>query len=205
VGYSMGAAISLDLALGAAGYGLPAPRALDLLAPGDAPAVARGAAGRPIIGDIGRLPRGLPVVVMAGAEDTQIGLPTGRAVFARMCQILPDRRVLMVLPGDSHDGVTVHAGHGAPGAPDSRYDFALTDENFPVFLAGRAEFPVSVSLNQLDYFGYWKVVDALVEGLRSGALPAVVFGHGDPWRVYLGRWPDGTPFKPMRLEDPCGR
>jgi hypothetical protein len=140
---------------------------------------------------------------MAGEQDTQIGLPTARAVFARLCQIYPDRRVLMVLPGDSHDGVTVHAGHGSPGAPDPRYDFPLTDENFPVLLQGQPSFPVSLSLNQLDFYGYWKVIDALAGSLATGALPAAVFGHGDPAELYLGTWPDGTPFKPIRLENPC--
>ncbi len=203
IGYSMGAAISLDLALHPARYGLPAPRALVLMAPGDAPAVATGPAGRPIIGHLALLPRTLPVAVMAGAQDTQIGLPTARAVFARLCQIYPDRRVLMVLPGDSHDGVTVHAGHGSPGAPDSRYDFPLTDENFPVLLQGQPSFPVSVSLNQLDFYGYWKVIDALADSVATGGLPSVVFGHGDPAQLDLGTWPDGTPFKPIRLDNPC--
>jgi len=200
----MGAAISLDLALHPARYGVPAPRALVLMAPGDAPAVATGAAGRPIIGNLRLLPRTLPVAVMAGEQDTQIGLPTARAVYARLCRILPDRRVLLVLPGDSHDGVTVHAGHGSPGAPDERYDFALTDEDFPVVLRGEASFPVSVSLNQLDFYGYWKVIDAMADGLADGALPSVVFGRGDKARLDLGFWPDGTKFKPMRVENPCG-
>lgn len=203
VGYSMGAAISLDLAIDPARYGLPAPRALALMAPGDAPAVATGAAGRPIIGNLSRLRRTLPVAILTGEEDTQIGLPTARAVFARLCHILPDRRVLLVLPGDSHDGVTVHAGHGSPGAPDPRYDFPLTDENFPLRLPGQPNFPVSVSLNQLDYYGYWKVIDALADSLPTHTLPQVLFGHNDPAQLYLGTWPDGTAYEPMHAENPC--
>jgi dienelactone hydrolase len=203
-GYSMGAAISLDLAIAPNRYGLPPPRALVLLAPGDAPAVATGAAGRPIIGNLSRLPRTLPVAIMAGAQDTQIGLPTGRALAARLCHvILPDRLALLVLPGDSHDGVTVHAGHGSPGAPDPRYDFALTDQDFPKLLPGESGFPPSPSLNQLDFYGYWKVTDALADSLPTDALPPVVFGHGTAAQLDLGTWPDGTPFKPMRLETPC--
>jgi acetyl esterase/lipase len=203
VGYSMGAAISLDLAIDPARYGLPAPRALDLMAPGDAPAVATGPAGRPIIGDISRLPRTLPVAVLAGEEDTQIGLPTARAVFGRICHILPDRRVLLILPGDFHNGVTVHAGHGSPGAPDPRYDFPLTDENFPLLLPGQPNFPPSVSLNQLDFYGYWKIIDALADSLPTNTLPPIVFGHNNAAQLYLGTWPDGTPFKPMHQENPC--
>jgi hypothetical protein len=34
-------------------------------------------------------------------------------------------------------------------------------------------------------------------------LPRVVFGHGDPAQLYLGSWPDGTPFAPMHVETVC--
>jgi acetyl esterase/lipase len=202
-GYSMGAAISLDLALAPARYGLPPPRAMVLLAPGDAPAVATGPEAASIIGDLRHLPKTLPIAVMTGAQDTQIGLPTARAIFPRLCRILPDRRVLMILPGDAHDGVAVHAQHGAPGAPDPRYDFALSDQNFPRLLQGEPGFAVSPSLNQLDFYGFWKVTDALIASLPYGKPPSVVFGHGTPAQLYLGAWPDGAPYQQMRLEDPC--
>ncbi len=204
LGYSMGAAISLDLALGPNRFGLPAPDALLLLAPGDAPAVATGPAGRSIIGPVELLPKTLPIAIMTGAEDTQIGLPTARALMARVCHAAPGRRVLMVLPGDSHNGVTVHARHGAPGAPDPRYDFPLTDENFPVTLPGQPAYAASPSLNQLDFYGFWKVADSLLDGFASFQPPGIVFGNGTPAQLYLGAWPDGTPFMPMHLENPCG-
>jgi dienelactone hydrolase len=200
-GYSMGAAISLDLALAPSRYGLPAPRALLLLAPGDAPAVATGAAGRPIIGEVERLPKTLPIVLMTGAQDTQIGLPTARALFARLCHARA--RVLFVLPGDTHDGVTVHAQHGSPGAPDPRYDFDLTDEDFPITLPGQPQFAASPSLNQLDFYGYWKVADALLGSLAGGQLPSVVFGNRNVAQRYMGDWPDGTPYTPAAVTPAC--
>ncbi len=202
-GYSMGAAISLDLALEPDRYGLPPPDALLLLAPGDAPAVATGPAGRSIIRNVRLLPRTLPIAMMTGAEDTQIGLPTARALMAKLCRAAPGRRVLMVLPGDSHDGVTVHARHGAPGAPDPRYDFPLTDENFPVLLPGQPQYAVSPSLNQLDFYGFWKVADALLDSFVTGQPPSDVFGNGTPAQLYLGTWPEGTPFKQIQLENSC--
>ncbi|GAA5263702.1 hypothetical protein ACOSOMT5_P0122 [Acidiphilium sp. MT5] len=203
VGYSMGAAISLDFAIARGHDGVPAPRAMVLMAPGDAPDVATGPAGRSIIGDLRRLPPDLPIAVMAGAQDTSIGLPTARALFKRMCGVRADRRVLMVLPGASHDGVVVHSEHGAPGAPDRRYNFPLSDQDFPKFLPGQAGFPKSVSINQLDFFGFWKVIDAMVIGLDHRTLPSVVFDQQNPGQRYLGVWADGTPFPPIRIEDPC--
>ncbi len=203
VGYSMGASISLDIAISPDEYGLPAPRALILLAPGDASAVATGAQARSIIGDLSQLPRTLPIAVMTGEEDTSIGLPTARRIFKRLCRIRADRRVLMVLPGDSEGGAIVHSQHGSPGAPDPRYDFPLEDENFPRIFLRQPSFAASPSLNQLDVYGFWKVIDALVTSLPAGTLPREVFGHGDAAQTYLGAWPDGRPFKLIKIETPC--
>jgi pimeloyl-ACP methyl ester carboxylesterase len=203
VGYSMGAAISLNLAIRPDHFGLPAPNALLLLAPGDAYHVTKGDAAKSIIGQVETLPDSLPVAVMTGSADTTIGLPTARLLFARMCGIRPDRRVLMVLPSDQHGGTEVHSGHGAPGAPDSRYDFASGEENFPRTFSGHEGFEASASLNQLDYYGFWKVLDALVDSLPTHSLPDVVFGQGTPEQLFLGAWPDGTAYKPIQLENPC--
>jgi dienelactone hydrolase len=202
-GFSMGAAISLNLALRPAAHHLPAPRALALIAPGDAHHVTRGPDGRSIIGPVERLPADLPVALLTGAADTSIGLPTARALAARLCGIRADRRVLMVLPSGEHDGQKVNAGHGSPGAPDSRYDFALTSQDIPARIPGRSGFEASASLNQLDFYGYWKVVDALIDGLEQGHLSDAVFGDGTPQQLYLGRWPDGEPYPAAQIEQRC--
>jgi dienelactone hydrolase len=203
VGYSMGAAISLNLALDPASHGLPAPRALVLEAPGDAYHVAHGDDARSIIGEVEKLPADLPVAILTGSADTSIGLPTARKLAARLCQIRADRRVLMVLPSDQHAGKNVHAAHGSPGAPDTRYDFALKRNDIPTRIPGRDGFEASGSLNQLDFYGYWKVIDAMVDSLPDGGLPDAVFGNGTPAQRYLGMWPDGTPYTPATVENPC--
>jgi len=202
-GYSMGATIALNLALDPAAYHLPAPRALMLVAPGNAHHVVHGPEGRSIIGPVEQLPSRLPIALLTGEADTSIGLPTARLLAARLCGIRADRRVLMVLPSGEHDGRKVKAGHGSPGAPDSRYDFALTREDIPTRIPGRSGFEASASLNQLDFYGYWKVIDALTDSLEKGELPASVFGDGTPQQTYLGRWPDGTPYPPAQIENMC--
>jgi dienelactone hydrolase len=202
-GFSMGAAISINLAIRPDHYGLPAPRALMLAAPGDAHHVVHGPEAKSIIGPIDQLPSSLPVAVLTGEADTDIGVPTARLVFSRMCGIQSDRRVLMILPSDEHGAGKVNAAHGSPGAPDSRYDFELTRRSFPSQIAGRKGFEESPSMNQLDFFGYWKVLDALIDDAAPRQLPSVVFGRGTPEQLFLGAWPDGVPFKKIRLEDHC--
>jgi len=214
-GYSMGAAISLNLALDPARHALPAPRALMLVAPGDACHVAHGEEARSIIGPVENLPEDLPIAILAGEADTSIGLPTARLLHQRLCaasdkedeaENAPRALSLMILPSAEHEGKKVNAGHGSPGAPDSRYDFALTRHDIPARIPGRAGFEASASLNQLDFYGYWKVLDALIDHLASGngALPDSVFGPGTPQQRYLGHWADGTPYPPAQIV-PCER
>jgi acetyl esterase/lipase len=202
-GYSMGAAISINLAINPKKYGLPAPRAMMLAAPGDAYHVANGLRGKSIIGPLKDLPATLPVAVVTGRKDSEIGLPTARKLFSQMCHIQPDRRVLMILPSDEHAGRRIAAGHGSPGAPDSRYDFKLNGRNFPSRIPGEKGFEKSASLNALDFYGYWKVLDSLIDDSAVRRLPSVVFGEGTDEQLSLGAWPDGTPFKKITLENPC--
>jgi dienelactone hydrolase len=202
-GFSMGVAISLNLALNPQRYGLPPPDALVLTAPGDAYHVAHGELAKSIIGPVQLLPPALPIAILTGEADP-IGLPTARRLMGKLCHIPRERRVLMVLPSDEHQGRKVTAGHGSPGAPDSRYDFDPARRDVPATLPGRPAYEASGSLNQLDFHGYWKVIDGVLDSLRLGELQPVVFGLGLPDQLSLGAWPDGTPFKPLRLEDPCG-
>ena len=209
----MGAAISLKLAATASVERLPAPQALVLAAPGDAYHVARGVDAKSIWPRLSTLRSTLPVAIVTGEEDKAIGLPTARMLAAGLCGVTrPDRRVLFILPADQHDATTVHAGHGSPGAPDTRYDFDLRtpDSAIPALLRGRAGFEVSASLNQLDFFGYWRVLDAVIDSLvesPSTSLhyqpPPSVFRPGTPGQTSLGTWPDGTPYKAAKVENPC--
>jgi len=211
-GYSMGAAIALNLAAHASAEHLPAAQALVLAAPGDAYHVAQGKNAKSIWPTLTELPATLPLAIVTGQDDYAIGLPTGRKLATALCAATkPDRRVLLVLPADQHAGSKVSSGHGAPGSPDSRYDFELTTPRakLPKIIAGRTGFEISVSLNQLDFFGFWRVLDALIDSVAAAPStsshyvpPAQVFSN-IPAQTYLGTWADGTPYKPAQVENPC--
>ncbi len=202
LGFSMGAAISLNLALAPERYGLPAPQALLLLAPGDAHHVAKGELARSIIGRIERLPANLPVVIATGAADTAIGVPTARALAARLCHLPASQRTLLLFPSDEHNGARVLAGHGSPGAPDSRYDFPDSRAPVPGQIPGRNSFEASASLNQLDYYGYWRLAGGLLDWVAGSTYPHTIFGKTAENR-FLGLWPDGKPYAAASPEDPC--
>jgi len=211
-GYSMGAAISLKLAATIASTLLPTPQALVLVAPGDSYHIAKGDEAKSIWPVLQDLPPTLPIAIVAGEDDKAIGLPTGRKLAGLICATKADRRVLLVMPGDEHEGKKVGAGHGSPGAPDSRYDIDLATPlaKVPTHMEDRKGFEESASLNQLDFFGYWKVLDAVIDSLVAAPStsaryvpPAIVFRSGTPGQLYLGTWPDGTPYRQAHVEDPC--
>ena len=212
-GYSMGAAIALNLAVQADTERLPAAQALVLVAPGDAIHVAQGEKARSIWPNLKQLPATLPIAIVTGQDDFAIGLPSARKLAAGLCNvIMPDRRVLLILPADEHAGSKVSSGHGAVGSPDSRYDMEPTTPRakLPKIIAGRMGYEPSVSLNQLDFFGFWRVLDAVIDSLAAAPStssryvpPAEVFVTGTPAQTYLGTWADGTVYKPALVEDPC--
>lgn len=202
LGYSMGAAISLNLALAPQDYKLPAPHALMLIAPGDAYHVVHGPESKSIYGEVEKLPAELPTVLVSGLADTSIGVPTARKLAARMCHL--KKRVLIMFPSDADGGHDVAAGHGSPGAPDKRYNFS--DVRKPVvegtLIAGRADFEPSGSLNQLDYYGYWRLATRLADYVGGKPLPEEVFGNGEENR-YLGVWPSGKEYAKAQIENVC--
>lgn len=203
LGFSMGASIALNLAIDPQRYGLPAPKALLLISPGDARHVAHGPLATSIIGHVEALPATLPTVLVTGQADTSIGVPTARALAARMCHLPEQHRLLILFPSDSHAGTKIQAGHGSPGSPDSRYDFPDSRARVTASIPWKEGFEPSGSLNLLDYYGYWRIATTLADFVTTGEYPVQLFDRQNPANHFLGRWPDGTPYARPTLEDPC--
>ncbi len=202
-GFSMGASISLNFALNQQKSGIPAPRALVLVAPGEPHHVARGAEAVPIAGRIENLWADLPVFIVSGAADTSIGVPTAKAWTARLCHLPRSHRNLLLLPSDTDNGNRISAGHGSPGAPDSRFDFPNANAAIPARIAAREGFESSGSLNQLDFYGYWRITMALFDYVAGGPYPTELFTPQSVENSFLGLWPNGAPYASAIEEDPC--
>jgi hypothetical protein len=95
------------------------------------------------------------------------------------------------------------AGHGAPGSPDSRYDFPDSSAAVPAQIAGTEDFEASASLNQLDFHGFWRLSLGLLDHVSTGSDVSILFSRTAPENRYLGTWPSGKPFAEARIEDPC--
>lgn len=200
-GFSIGSAISVNLALVPEDYGLPPADALIMIAPGDAYHLKLSQSFGSIYRSLEDLPASLPVVIMSGQED-DIGLPTAHLLYNRLQHIPREKRIFYILPPSQQGTRKIAAGHGSPGAPDSRYNFPLEQQRFPSVIQGQAQYEQSASLNQLDFFGYWKIIDGLLDGLKNdGQFPDFVFGTGSPRQLSLGGWNDGTRLNPMKIQE----
>ena len=202
-GFSMGAAISTNFATRHAELGIPSPRAVVLVAPGDAYHVVRGNESAPIVGQLESIPPKLPIFLVSGAADNSIGVPTARTWAARLCHLPRSHRTLLFLPSHSDAGQQISSAHGSPGAPDSRFDFPDATATVPQRIAGRDSFETSGSLNVLDFYGYWRITMAMFDYVAGGAYPTVLFTPKSPENRFLGVWPSGKPYAAAVEEEVC--
>ena len=85
-------------------------------------------------------------------------------------------RNYIILKSDSTHTPALFAGHAAPSG------------------AAGGE-----STDNLDYYGIWRLADALCDYTFNGnaAARAVAFGSGGPQQRFMGRWPDGAPVREL--------
>ncbi len=202
-GFSMGASLSMRFATQNQVHALPAPRAMVLVAPGEPHHVVRGAASSPIAGEIESLPKDIPTFIITGNADNSIGVPTARAWSQRLCHLPSTHRKLLLLPSDGENGRRISAGHGSPGAPDSRFDFPDSTQAVTTRIAAINGFEESPSLNQLDFYGYWRVSMAMLDYVAGSTYPFELFLPNTLENKFLGLLPSGRPYAAAMEEDHC--
>ncbi len=202
-GFSMGASISTNFAIRHNELRIPAPRAVVLVAPGDAYHVVHGAESAPTVARLELIPPTLPIFLVSGAADTSIGVPTARAWAARLCHMPRSHRTLLMLPSHSDGCQQISSAHGSPGAPDSRFDFPDATATVPARIAGRDGFESSGSLNVLDFYGYWRITMAMFDYVAGGPYPTALFTPKSPENRFLGVWPSGKPYAAAVEEEVC--
>ncbi|MCA1601951.1 MAG: alpha/beta hydrolase fold domain-containing protein [Acidobacteria bacterium] len=165
VGHSLGGVISANIAARAARGGLPEPRALMVVQPGDSN--TSGFIGRRLPGireDYGSIPRDILLLVVVGDEDRLVGTQAARQIFQSVSHI-PARNKEFVMFRSSHQRspplVADHFSPLAPSPPDqSRQRFRLFRRRSGGFAKGETD--------ALDLNGYWKLFDALTDAAFYG-------------------------------------
>jgi acetyl esterase/lipase len=174
IGHSAGGNLSAQMAAVAAESGLPTPRSLVVLMPGE---VKTSLEPR-----MAQIPSTTLLVVVAAEHDRVVGDLRARQIFAAATAVPPSRKKYVFYRTDRHGSPNLVADHLSPSAALALFD---TGEGpFRSLQMTEAEF------NAFDGLGFWRLADLTIEAGFNGQTLDEATHFGDKFRD-LGRWSDG--------------
>jgi dienelactone hydrolase len=162
-GHSVGGVQVVNYAVAARDEGLPMAKAVMSVEPGQGP--ERGLKLVPMR-DAATMPAETKLLVVIGDSDGLVGSESARAIW-RATKHVTDRAFITV-QSDAHGSPPLNANHLAP------------------ISWNRA------AIDALDWLGYWRTFDALMDAAFSGKPLAV--------DLAMGAWSDGVPVMPLKVE-----
>ena len=174
VGHSVGGVLAPNVAALARQSGLASPKAVMSVEPGKTPI--------PPMEDLSLISSDTLLLVVVGDQD---GIPRGDSlrIFNRTTQIPLENKDYITLGSDDH------------GQP------ALTADHFaPICFTEGGRIMSGFGTDSLDYYGTWKLFDALTDAAFYGKNREYALGN-TPEQRYMGTWSDGTPVKEMEVTD----
>jgi acetyl esterase/lipase len=188
VGHSTGGILAANLAARAEAEDLPVPRAVFCVLPGstDTSRLAHIA-----LDDLSSIPEGTLMLTLAGDADSISGENDARRIYREALRVPATDKDLLILASDAHGEPDLRANHLFPLATDDRFaedaDYGSTAPN-----------PVA---DALDYYGTWKLLDALCDAAFDGTNREYALGNTTEQR-HMGKWSDGQPVQELLVLDP---
>ena len=188
VGHSLGGGLTAQIAARAQEAGLPAPKAIMPTQPG-----WQGGAKYPTEA-LPRIPASVLMLVVVGSQDQFGSSRQDRAIWEGTPQIPADNKRYITVQGDDHGSPPLVADHSSPLAYREDYGAGHSARQ-----QRRIEFLRSLTgmrenrANALNYWGYWRLFDALTEAAWSGKKIDAALAAAR----YTAKWSDGTPLKPF--------
>ena len=199
VGHSVGGVLAANVAAGAQGAGLPAPRALMLTAASDTDVPGPlGDNFDSILDDVdyGLIPADVLMLGVVGNDDNLALDVATVAIFNATPQIPSGNKEIVRLFSDDYGEPPLIANHNAAASFDPNFDSG--DEPFPGFFDGES---TALPADALDFFGYWKLFEGLTDAAFFGNNREFALGN-TPAQTFLGVWDDGTPVTPAKVGSP---
>jgi hypothetical protein len=187
--------LSAEVAASAAAAKLPPFQVVMPVEPGDGD---RGGARKSTIPsiDVGAIPATTLMVVVVGAEDHLAGEELGLRLYDQATQVPRANKNVVELQSDDHGTPVLIANHAAPAAIlDPRADDTV--DAAPRLFPGR-DLRNKNSIDAMDWYGPWKLFDALCDAAFSGIHRDIALG-GTPAQLGMGTWSDGVAVKPMKV------
>ena len=179
VGHSYGGVISANLSINFENHGIPKPKAAMLVSPGSGP-FSGG-----VLKSYEAMPEDLKLLVMVSDNDRTVGDKLGIRIYETATNVVQRNFIRQYHDSSTYPHHT--AGHNESYAVDLEFDNGI--RNFTAKRALRIG-----RVNNIDYFGYWKLFDALLACTRSGEYCEYAFGNSSKQKS-LGFQADGTPLR----------
>ena len=183
VGHSYGGVISANLGVNYKELDIPYPNAIMLCSPGTGP--FRGG----LLDDYKSMPSTTKLLVLVSEDDKTVGDKIGRLVYETAINV--KNRNLLRQFEDKHGKPKITAGHNESYALDTSFDSG--DWNVSTKRANKKG-----TVDAMDYYGYWKLFDALLDCAQMGNNCHFAFGN-TPQQRSLGVWSDGTQIKEFEV------
>ena len=176
IGHSAGANLAVMMAASASENGLPRPKAVVAIFPGEVRPIRSPGAGS--------IPGETILVVAAGENDWIVGDGRARQVFAEATAIPANRKKYIFYRTDTSGPISLIADHVSPTAALARLDSGEGPlRSFQMNHAG---------LDILDRYGFWRMADLTLAAAFLGRTLDETTARGASFRD-LGRWRDGRP------------
>ena len=205
VGHSLGGILAASVGALAAESDLPRVRAIMSVEPG----LTRSPADIPIA-DLKKIPRDTLLLSIAGDRDTLVDDQDAKRIFYESTQIPLDNKDFIKLVTDDHGRPGLIASHRAPTAPLKDYDNGDGDLSERLRGSGsgssqpdepmRSDASRTPAVDALDYYGLWKLFDALSDAAFYKKNREYALGN-TPQQRYMGKWSDGVPVKELVVTD----
>ncbi len=179
LGHSAGGNLAVQLAAIAHDVGLPSPRAVVAIMPGE---VLHQPEPSP-----SKVPATTLLVVAAGDQDRVVGDYVARQLFSGTTAVPPDRKLFVLYRTDRRGPVPMIADHVAPTAALSRLDSG--DGPLRILQMNLARHDL------LDRFGFWRLADLTLDAAFDGQTLAEATRDGALLRD-LGHWSTGLVVTP---------
>jgi pimeloyl-ACP methyl ester carboxylesterase len=203
VGHSAGGLLAASVAALGDESRLPRVRAVMSVEPG----ITEAPISIPLA-DLKKIPSDTLLLALAGDQDGLAGDTDAKRIYYESTRIPADNKDFIMLVSDTHGTPNLLAGHRAPTALDKDYDSGESLSG----AAGSADRignspqiqrrvrPETMMINALDYYGTWKLFDALCDAAFNNKNREYALGN-TPQQRFMGFWSDGTPVKELKVTD----
>lgn len=211
VGHSVGGLLAASVAALASESNLPQVRAVMSVEPG----ITEDPINIPLA-DLKKIPAETLLLSVAGDQDTLVRDTDAKRIYYESTTVPAANKDFVMMVTDTHGAPSLQASHRAPTAMNRSYDNgegvgggpanpdrvgnSSTQQNGRGAQSSQERRLETMMVNALDYYGTWKLFDALCEAAFYGRNREYALGN-TPKQRFMGLWSDGTPVKELKVTD----